>query len=157
MHGYQLNEVIEQRLPQFAGLKPSTAYSALDRLARQGMVTTTMERVGKRPERKVYALTAVGRRRFLELLRENLRSAELPAYSGQIGLLFARALPPHEFTELLTLRRAAAAARIPGLARLADGHPPGSPGYLVADHALAHARTEVDWIDRALATLTSAG
>jgi DNA-binding PadR family transcriptional regulator len=150
MHGYQLNEVIETRFPRLAGLKPSTAYSGLERLAQRGLVTVTTERVGRRPERRVYALTEAGRERFLELLRQNLRSADLPGYPGEHGLLFARALPAAEVRDLLALRRDATAARLPELERLRDGHPAGSPGRLMADHALAHARTEINWLDEVL-------
>ncbi len=134
MHGYQLNEVIEHRLPRIAGLRPSTAYSALDRLAQRGLVTVTAERVGRRPERKVFTLTEAGRERFLALLRENLRSADLPVYAGEQGLLFARALPAAEVRELLARRleaterarpRAEAPARRPprGIERPAGRRP----------------------------------
>lgn len=158
MHGYQLNEVIESRLPLFSGLKPSTAYSALDRLAVRGLVSVTTERVGKRPERKVYDLTAAGRERFLELLRENLKSDDLPAYTLEHGLLFTRALAPDEVRALLGKRREATSARIAFLERMRDSHPPASSGRLVAGHALAHVVAEVAWLDGVIeGPLPSAG
>lgn len=150
MHGYQLNDVIERRFPRLAGLKPSTAYSGLERLARRGLVSVATERVGRRPERKVYTLTGAGRARFIELLKQNLRSADLPTHSGDHGLLFARALPPDEVQELLRERREATAARLPELARLRESHPAGSPAYLISDHAIALVEAEVAWLDGAL-------
>jgi len=147
MHGYQLNEIIEQRLPMLSKLKPSTAYSALDRLAAQGLAEATVERVGRRPERKVYGLTPAGRERFLDLLRENLRSADLPAYAGDRGLLFHRALPANEVLALLAERREATLARAPRLRRLLESHPPRSAAALVAGHALALIDAEVTWLD----------
>ncbi len=150
MHGYQLNEVIERRFPRLAGLKPSTAYSGLDRLARRGLVTVATERVGRRPERRVYALTDAGRDRFIELLKQNLRSADLPSHSGDHGLLFARALPPDEVQGLLRERREATAARLPEMQRLRESHPAGSPAYLIADHALALVEAELAWLAGAL-------
>jgi DNA-binding PadR family transcriptional regulator len=148
MHGYQLNEVIEQRLSMFSTLKPSTAYSALDRLARGGLVEVTRERVGNRPERKVYHLAEAGRERFLTLLRRNLRSVDGPQNPGQQGLLFSRALPDAEVIELLAERRVATAARLAPLIALHDGHPAGSPARLVTANAIAHLHAEIDWLDR---------
>lgn len=147
MHGYQLNEVIEQRLSMFSTLKPSTAYSALDRLARSGLVEVTRERVGNRPERKVYHLTEGGRERFLSLLRRNLRSVDGPRNPAQQGLLFSKALPDAEVMELLAERRAATATRLGPLTALLDSHPAASPARLVAANAIAHLHAEVAWLD----------
>jgi DNA-binding PadR family transcriptional regulator len=147
MHGYQLNEVIEQRLPLLSTIKPSTAYSRLDRLARNGLVVASIERVGRRPERKVYSLTDAGRERFLELLRENLRAADLPLQTGELGILFLRALPGDEVVALLAERREATAARRPHLDQMIERHTAGTPGRLISEHALAHLETELVWLD----------
>jgi DNA-binding PadR family transcriptional regulator len=150
MHGYQLNEIIDKRLSGLSSLKPSTAYSALDRLAGRGLVSVSYERVGRRPERKVYALTGSGRERFLELLRANLRAADLPAYAGNRGLLFLRALPADDVLSLLSERRTATEARLSPLERLRDGHPSRSTGRLVAEHAIVHLKAELAWLERVL-------
>lgn len=150
MHGYQLNETIAHRLVLFSNLKPSTAYSTLDRLAKNGFVESTAERVGRRPERKVYSLTAAGRGRFLELLRLNLRSADQPSPSGAKGLLFLSALPPEEVSTLLAERREGARALLTSVRRVQEGHPAGSPAGLAASHASALLEAEVGWLDRML-------
>lgn len=150
MHGYQLNEVIEERLPLLSTIKPSTAYSRLDRLASDGLVESTAERVGRRPERKVYALTEAGRERFLELLRENLRSADLAPQTGDLGVLFQRALPHEEVATLLAARRDATARRRPHVKEMFDLHPLGSPGRLIAEHTLTHLDAEIGWLDAVL-------
>jgi DNA-binding PadR family transcriptional regulator len=150
MHGYQLNEVIEQRLPLLSRIKPSTAYSRLDRLAARGLVEATIERVGRRPERKVYALTEAGRERFMLLLRENLRSAALPSPSGDLGLLFHRALPGEEVAMLLAERRDETAARRPQVEDMLARHMPGSAGRLIAEHTLVHLDAELAWLDALL-------
>jgi DNA-binding PadR family transcriptional regulator len=150
MHGYQLNEVIEQRLPLLSKIKPSTAYSRLDRLAIDGLVESTAERVGRRPERKVYALTEAGRERFLALLRENLSSADLAPQAGDLGVLFHRALPPDEVATLLTARRDATARRRPHFEEMIERHRPGTPGRLIAEHTLTHLDAEIGWLDTVL-------
>ena len=150
MHGYQLNEVIAHRLVLFSNLKPSTAYSTLDRLAKQGFVESTPERVGRRPERKVYSLTAAGRRRFLELLRLNLRSAAQPSHSGAKGLLFLSALPSDEVLTLLAERREGATVLLASLVKVREGHAPQTPAGLAAGHAIAHVEAELGWLDELL-------
>jgi DNA-binding PadR family transcriptional regulator len=150
MHGYQLNEVIEKHLPMFWDLKPSTAYSRLDRLAARGLVATTTKRVGRRPERKVYELTAVGRERFIELLRENMRTAHADARSADLGILFSRALPPDEVHSLLRERRDATADQRPRHVAMIESHPAGSAGRRISERALAHLDVELKWLDGVL-------
>jgi DNA-binding PadR family transcriptional regulator len=152
MHGYQLNEVIENHLPMLWDLKPSTAYSRLDRLASRGLVQTTTARVGRRPERKVYELTTVGRERFMELLRENMRTAHTDSRSADLGILFSRALPSDEVAELLRERREATASRRPHLLEMLDRHPSESAGYRISERALAHLDVELQWLDGVLAS-----
>ncbi|MEE8338059.1 MAG: PadR family transcriptional regulator [Dehalococcoidia bacterium] len=151
MHGYQLNEVIEKRLPMLWDLKPSTAYSRLDRLAARGLVATTTQRIGRRPERKVYELTAEGRERFLELLRENMRSASTDSQSADLGILFSRALPAGEVQALLRERRAATAERRPHLIEMIARHPAESPGRRISERSLVHLDVELEWLDGVLA------
>lgn len=147
MHGYQLNDMIEHHLPLFTSIKPSTAYSRLDRLATRGLVRSRRERVGRRPERKVYELTEEGRARFLALLRENLRSAEPPSQAGDAGVLFHRALPEAEVLALLAERRQATVVLRDRMEEMKRRHPPHSSGYLVAERALVHAEAEERWLD----------
>jgi DNA-binding PadR family transcriptional regulator len=145
MHGYQLNEVIEKHLPMLWDLKPSTAYSRLDRLAARGLVATTTKRVGRRPERKVYDLTTVGRERFFELLRENMRTAH------DLGILFSRALSPAEVHSLLRERRDATAEQRPYHLAMIESHPADSVGRRISERALAHLDVELKWLDGVLA------
>lgn len=150
MHGYQLNDMIEHHLPMFWQLKPSTAYSRLDRLAGRGLVEATSERVGRRPERKVYELTDAGRARFEELLRANLRSADAQSQVGDLGVLFHRALPADEVHALFAERREATAEQRPRLVEMIERHPQDSAGHLVAEHSLAHLDAELAWLDGVL-------
>lgn len=157
MHGYQLNEVIEKHLPMLWDLKPSTAYSRLDRLAARGLVEATAQRIGRRPERKVYDLTAVGRERFLELLRENMRTAHTDSQSADLAILFSRALPPDEVAELLRERRDATAERRPHLVEMIERHPSESAGRRISERALAHLDVELEWLDGILASSAAIG
>jgi DNA-binding PadR family transcriptional regulator len=150
MHGYQLHDIIESYLDACVDLKKSTAYYLLDRLAQEGLVSQSEERVGNRPRRRVYRLTPAGEARFQELLRENL-AGYLPAVFGSmVGLAFLDQVDPAEAGQLLQQRRAALAAAL-DKARATPAHP-GSMQYII-DHQVAHLEAELAWLDSVLAGL----
>ena len=72
-HTYVLDRLInEMRLEQWANISKASIYNTLKRLASQGCVTVTAEKVGNMPERKVYAITEKGKQQLLDELRENM-------------------------------------------------------------------------------------
>ena len=149
MHGYQLNEVLS-RVNRYIGLKKATVYFLLDKMADAGWVTRTVERDGNRPSRRVYHLTAEGEAIFQQLLRENLAQHHPTQFSGDIGLAFADALPPHELEHLLVNRRAAVEAELAALR--ATEHPAGSLRWII-EHQIRHLVTELDWLDELIHSL----
>lgn len=150
MHGYQLHDIIESYLDTCVDLKKSTAYYLLDRLAQEGLVSQSEERVGNRPRRRVYRLTPAGEARFQELLRENL-SNYLPAIFGSmVGLAFLDQVNPAEARQLLQKRRLTLASALEK-AQATPPHP-GSMQYVV-DHQVAHLEAELAWLDAVLADL----
>ena len=78
MHGYELHEMLERQLGFLSDLKKPTAYRLLDLLEEQGLVEGEVERLGRRPERRVYRLTPEGQERFQTLLRAELGEAPYP-------------------------------------------------------------------------------
>lgn len=147
MHGYGLNEMAERLHPYGVTVKPSTVYSRLERLARDGFVDSHTERVGKRPERRVYSLTTAGRHRLHELVEENLATHQRVAGPGDLGLLFVETLPVEVRRPLLAHRLEHAIEDRDRLRSLAADD---NPGQLAADHALAMAEAEVDWLTATL-------
>jgi DNA-binding PadR family transcriptional regulator len=73
-HGYQLKGDFEAAVgPQWGGLNIGHLYQVLERLSRDGLVSSHVEAQGQRPDRVVYALTDAGRAeldRWLELPAE---------------------------------------------------------------------------------------
>lgn len=60
-HGYELKSAFEQSVgPQWGPLNIGHLYQVLDRLAREGMVTSTRVPQETRPERIVYEITEAG-------------------------------------------------------------------------------------------------
>ena len=104
MHGYQLNEVLQQSPGMPIALKKSNAYKLLTVMEKDGWVTHTQEQEGNRPLRRVYTVTEIGKVAFDRLLRENLSTHPLPEFPGVVGLDFLHALPPEESIALLEKR-----------------------------------------------------
>lgn len=153
MHGYELHEFLENRLQFVSNLKKSTAYRILDRLYNEGLVERAVEREGRRPERLVYHLTHSGRKRFEQLLREELARADQMTYSSNVAVLFCDHVPPAERTELLARRRATVEAQHAKVAAACAAHSPGTPPRWVLEHDLAHLEAELAWLDRAIGSV----
>ena len=149
MHGYQLNEFIDQQMNFCVDLKRSTAYYLLDKLCRDGYVAEEIEREGNRPERRVYRITPAGEVHFQELLRQNLSTYVPPVYAEDIGAIFEHQLAAEESLRLLNARREAIQshrARLEVLhARLPISH------TAVIEHHLLHLDAEITWVDQMIA------
>ena len=104
MHGYQLNEMLQQNPGTPITLKKSNAYKLLNDMEKDRWVSHTQEQAGKRPLRRVYSVTEEGKRAFYRLLRENLSSHPSPEFPGVVGLDFLYMLPAEEAAVLLENR-----------------------------------------------------
>jgi DNA-binding PadR family transcriptional regulator len=72
-HTYALDGIIKEfDLEQWANISKASIYNTLARLEYLGCVKVTTEKVGKMPERKVYAITDAGKKRLLQELRESM-------------------------------------------------------------------------------------
>ena len=106
MHGYQLNEMLQQNPATPISLKKSNAYKLLNDMEADGWVTHTHEQAGNRPIRRVYSVTEDGEAAFFRLLRENLSSQPSPEFPGVVGLDFLYLLPAEEAAAHLETRLA---------------------------------------------------
>jgi DNA-binding PadR family transcriptional regulator len=156
-HGYQLNDFIERNLARFTTLKKASAYAALDRLEKSGLIEAHSEQAGNRPTRKVYALTPQGEQQFLDLLRAHLARPEPVAFYGDLGLMFLNQLPRDEALSLLTERAQAVDEQIASLERVPTHEGALGAGLFGVDLAvsrqLALLRADRDWLGVTLGTL----
>ncbi|MEV0231330.1 PadR family transcriptional regulator [Nonomuraea sp. NPDC050786] len=119
-HGYEINQLVTAgALEQWTDVKPGSIYHALAKLEDEGLARThAEERTGDRL-RRVYAITAEGRRTLHGLLRKALAA---PPHSARSD--FALALRWHtllESGEARDLIAASARELQARLATLADG------------------------------------
>ena len=106
LHGYRINEYVENNLADFAQIKRSTSYSTLAQLCKSGHVKLEIEQVGNRPPRKMYTITETGRALFEELLRASLVKQEGFAMPIETALLYIDAMPEEERMHYLQQRLA---------------------------------------------------
>ena len=66
MHGWGITERIEQWSEEVLQLGQGTLYTALYRLERQRVITSTWKTTANNRRARYYTLTAAGRRRFAE-------------------------------------------------------------------------------------------
>lgn len=106
MHGYQLQQFLDEHSGSLPSLKASTAYYTLEKMAKEGLVEAKSEREGNRPVRQVYCLTARGEEVFRRLLERNLSNYEIGEAPDDVGLAFLSSLPVEKARELLMVKRA---------------------------------------------------
>ncbi len=70
MHGYRIAKELEKKSSGYFKLTGSTAYSALRRLEREGLVLSSWKQVTKKQRRRCYELTGKGRQILTEKLAE---------------------------------------------------------------------------------------
>ncbi|MBX2999179.1 MAG: PadR family transcriptional regulator [Caldilineaceae bacterium] len=147
MHGYQLNQFLEEHLDFLTSLKPSTAYYTLEKLAERGLVNTRTEQVGNRPQRQIYEITAAGEAEYQRLLRRNL-AQYLPAESADdLGVAFIADLPTDEAIDLLGRKRQAAQTRLARLQTVADQMNNEDATHLSLIRTMRQMENDLRWLD----------
>ena len=151
MHGYQLNEFIDNNLALCTDLKKPTAYYLLDQMSKDGWISAETEQEGNRPQRKVYRLTETGEAAFQRLLRENLSAYSPINFPGDIGLAFLDWLTPAETLPLLETQKTQVAARLAEIKSI-PAHA-GSLG-LIFSHQIHHLNAELSWLEEIIAKIS---
>jgi len=145
MHGYQLNEFIDNNLALCTDLKKPTAYYLLDQMAKDGWILAEMEQEGNRPQRKVYRLTQTGEMEFQRLLHENLRVYVPVNFPGDAGLAFSDWIKPDETLTLLEEQKIQIKARLEAVTAI-----PTHTGSLalIFSHQIHHLQAELSWLEQ---------
>ena len=152
MHGYQIYEFIGDSLGANAHLTKPTVYRLLNSMADKGWVTGREEQEGKRPSRRVYAITPAGEDAFQRLLRQSLAGYRPLDLLGDAALLFLDALSTGEALALLRERRTAVAALLQAVQERDE--PPGGAAWLL-ERRRTHLATELGWMEELVARLAS--
>jgi DNA-binding PadR family transcriptional regulator len=177
LHGYEIRKRLRDDLGIFSNVSFGSLYPALNRLERSGAVVAVAEpdaapsapvpmtgslsgeraalrarrsTTGRgRRGRKVYRITAEGRRQFAELL-DSERAAD-DARSFGLRLALARYLPPAARLRLLERRRASLVERLDQARVASAGHDRLDPyARSLVEHTTEVTEWEISWLDRLL-------
>lgn len=103
-HGYEIKTKIRQIFSIFAGVELKSIYYPLRILEKKKLVLKHAVKLGKRPKRFVYYLTAKGTSRFEELLNKSLLTVKRPQFSLDLSLYFLHYLKPASVKRRLQAR-----------------------------------------------------
>jgi PadR family transcriptional regulator AphA len=154
--GYEIKQCFEEAFSHFFGAGFGSIYPALAELSREGLVTCRSVEQDKRPDKKVYRLTAAGQRVLVEELlatapRHKVRSEFL------VLMYFAHLLPPERVAAIIDQMIAHWEPLVAGIERCVESSPtPGmrfAAGYgrAVLGAALAYVREHKEGLVREVA------
>lgn len=152
MYGYQINELIDAHLGSSFDLTKPTAYRLLHNMAEQGWISYREEKVGKRPTRRIYAITEIGEEKFQEMLKSCLGQYEPAEITSTICMAFLDTLPLEEVLPLLERRRATIEELIVSMKSDQSHH--GAFQFTI-DHQIRHFETDLEWISELITRLES--
>lgn len=149
-HGYQIRAAFEEAVgPQWGGLNIGHVYQILDRLARDGLVTSTLVPQSSRPDRKVHQLTDTGRAELESWLAEP--AEHTGGYRDDLVLKLMAAARGSEqaLVGVLSRQRHHELTRLKALNALAREHRDAPLVALLLDAAVLHTRADLELVDRA--------
>lgn len=152
MHGYQLNEMLQQNPSTPIALKKSNTYRLLNKMEQEGWVTYIEEQEGNRPQRQTYTVTEAGKAAFYDLLRKNLANPPSPEFPGVVGFDFLYMLPVEEVIPLLKQRLKAVSAQFEALDSLDVDI---RQTHLAAMYLHTYYAREIQWLDDLIQHLQS--
>lgn len=160
LYGYEIKQIIEEHMSDWASIAFGSIYFALDKLSGEKFVEKVqVEQDNKRPARSVYQITEAGRTEFLRLLRESWRQVERQYFALDICLFFLESLPLDEVKTYLHSRQSALQTALEHIQshRAEQMAHPEVPRLATAifDHTLVHTQAELNWVTDLLQGLES--
>lgn len=151
VHGYEVRrELMSWNADQWANVQPGSVYHALKKMAEEGLLEeVATERVGNRPARTSYKLTAAGEREFQDLLRRYWWQPESPVEPFFAALSFMPNLPREEIIAALRHRANLLRTHLEGLAAGKQHGMDDAPPHVFEMFHLWQARGEAEaaWCD----------
>jgi DNA-binding PadR family transcriptional regulator len=163
-HGHHIRRVAEvTSVGEWGGVSVGALYRELRTMEREGLVEATRtEKVGNRPERTIYAITAEGQLELTTLREQAIRPLEFGPNSLGVALTFAvHNMDRGDLRRTMRARREMLAIRVAQITAdreqlVARGH----IDMLAAANirrAIMHTEAEIRWHDEFDATLAAEG
>jgi DNA-binding PadR family transcriptional regulator len=154
-HGYELRTSFEEAVgDQWGGMNIGHLYQVLDRLARDGLITSERQPQPVKPDRVMHQLTPAGRAELDRWLSEP--SVRQRGYRDDFFLKVmaaARLGDPDALTQILRRQRSHLLRELRGLAEAAATAGRSPVDALLITTAERHVRADLEIVDAAEATL----
>ena len=112
MTGYDITKHFQGTLSKFWEAKHSQIYPELRRLVDEGLVEYQIAIQGERMEKKLYTITAAGRRSLMDWLRLDEPLGSVPKEAFRLRLYFGESLQKEELAALIKSQYRMHAARL---------------------------------------------
>jgi DNA-binding PadR family transcriptional regulator len=122
-------------------------------MAEQGWISFREEKVGKRPTRRIYAITDSGEAKFQELLINCFSQYKPAEYSSTVCIAFLESLPVEVVLPLLEMQRQTINELLTRLR--SDQNHPGA-FQITIDHQVRHLETDLEWLSELMSSLETA-
>lgn len=159
LHPYELARTLrEWNKDDDIGFRWGSFYTVIGNLAKHGFIEPVgNERVGARPERTVYRLTAAGRDELMDWVGELLAEpgGERPRFVA--GLSLISVLPPAEAVEFLRMRRLQLGREVVQRRGQLEAYAKTVPRlFLIEDEfQLTQLESEISWVDGLIEEIVS--
>jgi DNA-binding PadR family transcriptional regulator len=146
-HGYQLRRLLQLALgPLAEALNGGHVYVTMGRLENAGLVTAEVIGQADRPDRKVYALTAAGRERVTQWLRDTSWPKPAPA-EFHLKLVAAAAAGLADPVGIVDRQRRELLGGLRDAQRAALAQPEGSVAGLLLEGVVLRLQADVQWLE----------
>lgn len=149
MHGYELKQYFETRMPVFWMINYGSIYPMLKKLEKEGFVSGKKELSGVMGK-IVYKITEDGRREFRKILKERIKKETFVRDEFTLHLFFLDFLDKIEINDLLLQRKERNEKLLMHLIERKEAVGKILPKYRLAmlERGLMHAKTEVEWLSK---------
>jgi DNA-binding PadR family transcriptional regulator len=150
MYGYEIHQEIKRReMDLWAKIKLPTIYNTLARLEEQQYIQGGKEKVGKMPERTVYAITPAGRDKLSELVVTCLADEDRPEWNFGLGVAFLFGAPRHMVLHAIEQRLHSVTKCLVDLEQEKENYQGKIPfnWSMLIDHGQKHMELELEWLE----------
>lgn len=155
-YGYEVKMIIDHVMSHFLDVSSGSLYYGLKKLQQEGFIEeTTIEKVGRRPERSVYEITPTGR----AMLEEHLPSYIFPNVKAffpiNVALFFLDAVSPIERVRRLKMWRERLKRSESTVTSIAAKYAESASWshIMILKHQLHYIRSEFEFVDKLLSEL----
>jgi len=146
MHGYDLHQRVERELGYVWHLGIGNIYNTLQRLEQEGQVKSDLQMQENRPPRKVYRITAAGKARFLDWVRQPVPAIRDMRVEFPVKLYFFRLLRLDGVGDLLTAQEDACRRHLKRLEQRMARYAPSPVNRLVFEFRRSQIEAALRWL-----------